>query len=144
MRAKNAFTLSEVLLSVALIALIAGLSIPFLLRFQYNSELDAAVTNSVRATRTAQIYAQSAQNDDEWGVHIASPTVTIFKGNNFGTRDTSDDIEFVIPSRAVITGTTDYVFSKQEGKALSAGSTTISVSNKSVVLNINSQGAIDY
>lgn len=141
---KKAFTLPEVLLSIALMAMIAGFSIPFLLKFQYSNELDAAVINTVRATRTAQIYAQSAQNDDEWGVRIASPTITIFKGNDFNTRDTSFDIEFVIPSRSVVTGTTEYVFTKQEGKATSSGSTTISVSNKSVVIKVNSQGALSY
>jgi prepilin-type N-terminal cleavage/methylation domain-containing protein len=60
MRARG-FTLIEILLSVALIGILAGLSLPVYQAFQVKNDLSVAVDTVVQSMRRAQMLSRASQ-----------------------------------------------------------------------------------
>jgi len=61
------FTLLEVLLSISILVVIAGLSAPVYLGFQTRNDLDVATTSVANALRRAQVLSESSEGDDTLG-----------------------------------------------------------------------------
>ncbi|MFH1536801.1 MAG: prepilin-type N-terminal cleavage/methylation domain-containing protein, partial [Patescibacteria group bacterium] len=64
-------SLVELLLVVALIAIIASLSVPFYRSFQIEEQLDTASKDILQVLREAQNKSITAQEDSVWGVHFS-------------------------------------------------------------------------
>ena len=62
------FTLLEVLLSVAIIALIAGIGTPVYQSFQTRNDLDVVTNTVAQSLRRAQVLARASDGDTTWGV----------------------------------------------------------------------------
>lgn len=75
------FTLVEVLLSIALVSIIAGFSVPVFSSMLYRSEVENATSLSVTSLRSASIMARSQKNDSNWGTYFNGSSVTIYSGN---------------------------------------------------------------
>ena len=67
---KRAFTLVEIILSMSLLMMLFAISIPIYQSFQFRTEVDTSVNKTVRALRTAQLYAQGSEGDSDWGVKV--------------------------------------------------------------------------
>lgn len=139
------FTIIEVLLSVVIMSMIAGVGIPIYQSFQNRNELDIASVSITQSLRRAQVLAQAVDGDTAWGLYVQSGSITLYKGNNFIARDTGFDEDFQIPTNITISGTQEYVFSKFTGEPLSTGVITLtSVNNESRTITVNEKGMIDY
>ena len=77
------FTLLEIILSIALIGILAASSLFALQNFQINNDLDAALANIIQSLRRAQLLSESVSGDSKWGVKIFSDKVVVFKGDNY-------------------------------------------------------------
>ena len=91
------FTLIEMLLSVALLTVIVGISIPI-----YESTISVQAGKSeqyelVTLLRLAQTYSRARVQEDTWSVHFKDHTATLFAGNSFGVRDVSKDFVIDVP-----------------------------------------------
>jgi prepilin-type N-terminal cleavage/methylation domain-containing protein len=135
------FTLIEILLSVALISLIAGFLVPIehtLLVRNRLSEATATVTNAVR---TAGFKARIGDENSTWGVWIGTSEIIVYKGVSFPLRDINRDESFELPAGIGITiqPSADIAFQKLTGKP--KADTTILISNdsgeKKMYLNLN-------
>src|SRR3990167_215238 len=84
---KEGFTLLEVLMSVAIIGLLAGISIPVYRSLKIRSDLDIAVSVLISNLRRAQVLSQATQANLEWGVNLSPGFVTLFGGESFSLRD---------------------------------------------------------
>jgi prepilin-type N-terminal cleavage/methylation domain-containing protein len=62
------FTLSEILLSISLMAIIGGMIIPMYRTFLIRDDLDIAATTLAQNLRRAQALSQAADGDTTWGV----------------------------------------------------------------------------
>lgn len=139
------FSLIEVLLSVAIIGMLAGLSLPIYQSFQNRNELDIATQSLASALRRAQIYTRGVSGDSQWGVRVQSASITLFKGTSFAGRDTAFDEITTIPSNIVIGGDPEVVFAKLSGKPDAAGSTTLTgLNNEARTVTINAEGMVSY
>jgi prepilin-type N-terminal cleavage/methylation domain-containing protein len=139
------FTLIEVLLSIAIIAILAGASVPVYASFQNRNTLDVATNTLVVGLRRAQGKAQGVAEDSQWGVRIETGSVTVFKGNNFVGRDTSFDEVYSIVSSISLSGTQEYIFAKNTGLPNATGNLTLtSVNNESRTVSMNAKGMVDY
>lgn len=145
-RSRNAFTLIEVLLSIALIANIAGLSIPVYQSFQVRNGIDLAVLNFVQSARRAWNLAIASEHDSSWGVRAEVGKITLFKGESFSARDTSYDETFDVLEIITISGNSEIVFAKFTGLPSVSGTITFSAEqiNQKRTVTINSKGMIDY
>lgn len=141
------FTLLEVLLSVALLGLIAALSAPMYLSFQNRNDLDIAVSTSAQSLRRAQMLAQASTDDDAWGVKLESPNLIIFRGTSFAARDTNFDEVYPLSSTLVFSGVTEIVFTKFSGLPTAPSVGTIiltNINNETRNIVINDQGMFEY
>ncbi len=142
---QKGFTLLEILLSVALIALLSGLSVPVYQSFQVKNDLDIASNTIAQSARRAQVLAQAVDGDTTWGVHIQSGSITIFKGGSYAGRDTNYDEDFEMPTSITPSGLQEVIFSKLYGEPQATGTVTLTTStNETANLILNEKGMVNY
>lgn len=141
---KKAFTLMEILLSMGLVAMMMGISVPILQSFQYKNEVDTAVSLAARALRTAQINSQASFQDAQWGARFAASSITVFKGATYAGRDTVFDQQYPIDSNIAVSGVTEIVFTKMKGETTNVGTITLSQPGSARNITINAKGRLTY
>jgi len=145
MKYDNGFTLLEVLLSIACIAIIAGISIPVYQSFQNRNDLDIAGTTIAQSLRRAQILSQSSDGDTTSGVKILSPNIIVFRGASYSGRDTTQDETFTFPTSITPTGINEIIFSKTFGIPSTTGTITLTSNiNETRTITINAKGMVTY
>lgn len=119
-------TLVEILLVVGIIAIIAGISVPFYRNFQSSQELDIASKDMLLNLRDAQNRARSGQDDSVWGVHFNAgfDEHGIFRGTEFSSYY---DDPVSIPGVLSVTSNfgTDITFTKALGAPSASGAVTL-------------------
>lgn len=139
------FTLLEVLLSVAIIALIAGLGTPVYQSFQTRNDLDVAANTVAQSLRRAQVLARASDGDTTWGVDVRSGGTTVYKGPSYAARDSTLDELFDVPTSITPSGIGGTVFSKFTGLPQTTGTITLtSNANETRTITINEKGTITY
>lgn len=144
-RPASGFTLLEILLVVAVLALIAGIGAPLYQSSQVRNDVEVASYVIVQSLQRAQILSQAVDGDTTWGVRIESGVVTLFRGSNFASRDPDFDEVFDIAPSITPSGIEEIVFSKFSGEPQSIGTITLSTSiNATKTITINEKGLATY
>jgi prepilin-type N-terminal cleavage/methylation domain-containing protein len=139
------FTLIEILLSITLVSVLVGLSMPVYQNFQLKNDLDIAANTIVQSLRRAQVLSQAMDGDTSWGVNIQSELITLFKGASYATRDTDFDEGFDMSNTITPSGAQEVVFAKFTGEPTSTGTATLTSSNTQVKnIIINAKGMLEY
>lgn len=142
---EKGFTLLEVVLSLAVIAVIAGISIPVYESFQVRNDLDITATTYAQSLRRAQILAEAVDGDIAWGVYIIGGSITLFKGTSYPLRDSSFDEVFTIPPSITPSGIAEIVFTKFTGLPQTTGIVTLTSNiNETRTITINARGTVSY
>lgn len=142
---QTGFTLLEVLLSVGVISLIAGIGIPIYQTFQNRNDLDIASTTIAQTLRRAQILSQAVEGDISWGLRLQNDSVTLFKGTSFAVRDSSVDEVTQISASIMPSSLTEVVFTKFTGLPQTIGSFILSsVNNETRTITLNAKGTVAY
>ncbi|HEX6462007.1 MAG TPA: prepilin-type N-terminal cleavage/methylation domain-containing protein [Candidatus Saccharimonadales bacterium] len=146
-KAEAGFTLLEVLLSVAIIALLTSISLPIYESFVRRNDLDLTAQGIVAMIRRAELYARSGYHDDSWGVAISAGTAIIFKGPSFISRNITYDETLIIPDTISPSGLVEMQFAKLTATPTpaSVGSITLnSTTNDTRTITINGEGMVNY
>lgn len=144
-RGMAGFSLIELLLSVTIIGILVGLSLPVYNSFAVRNDLDLTGQQVVGALRRAQTYAMGMQSDSAWSVRVEATTVTLFKGTVFGSRDTNYDETISVPGSVTVGGLSEVQFSKLTAAPNTTGSITLtSNANDSRTITVNAKGRIEY
>ena len=139
------FTMLEVALSVAMMSIIFGMSIPMYRTFSVRNNLDITVNQIAQSLRRAQTLAQVGDGDTSWGVHVGVGSILIYKGISYAARDVAYDEDISIPSNIAHGGLQDVLFSKVTGMPQSTGTFILtSVSSEIRNVTINQKGMVDY
>lgn len=142
---QKGFSLIEVLLSMTLIGVLAGVSLPIYNTFVVRNDLDLTTQQIANALRRAQTYARGMEEDSAWSVRIESSAATLFKGTNFATRTTSFDEPTPISSSTSVSGLTEVQFAKLTAAPNTTGTIQLtSASGDSRTITINAKGMVDY
>jgi prepilin-type N-terminal cleavage/methylation domain-containing protein len=142
---RDGFTLIEVLLSVSIIGMLAGISLPVYESFIRRNDLDLASQQLAATLRRAENYARSVKQDSAWSVEIQGSGVTLFQGTNFATRNTVYDESFSIPASITPSGLTEVQFAKFTAFPNTTGSITLSsTTNSTRTVTLNAKGMVDY
>jgi prepilin-type N-terminal cleavage/methylation domain-containing protein len=142
---QRGFTLLEMMLSVAIITMLAGLSLPVYSSLQARNDLDLTAQSVASALRRAQTAVRAEKNDSQWGVAIVSNQLVLFKGASYATRDSSYDEITVIPATITPTGMSEVVFAKLTAVPSTTGTVTLTSSSgtaRTVVMN--GKGMVEY
>lgn len=135
----------EVALSISILGMIFGMTMPLYRTFMIRNDLDLAVTTFVQDLHRAQTLSQITDGDSVWGVHVATGSILIYKGSSYVLRDQALDEDTSMPASISVSGLTNVTFAKQTGIPQSIGTTTfISNTNETRNVTINQKGMVDY
>ena len=139
---KKGFTAIETLLTLGIIAITAGMSVPMYQNYQIRSDLDLAVAQTLHNLASAQLKSQSGEEDGQWGVSIEDGTV--FTGENYVTRDDDFDDTIALPIGISVFGITEVMYSRIDGIPSPAGEVIIEAENgERRIITISEDGIAD-
>lgn len=142
---KPGFTLLEVALSIAVIGVLTGISIPVYQSVQVRNDLDIATVTIAQTLRRAETLSQSVDADISWGVSLQNQSITLFQGTSYASRNTNFDEDFSIPASITPSGISEIVCTKFSGIPQTTGTITLtSNANETRTLTINAKGTVSY
>jgi prepilin-type N-terminal cleavage/methylation domain-containing protein len=150
MAKRGGFTLLEVLLVTAIMALIAGFSVGIYRNYGKGIELNAARKNIIYDLRQMQARAASGENRRNWGAHFVNGAQDYYELFSTPTNyaDAGKIIASVVNLPATITFTDpaeannlDIIFSSISG-GTGADSVTIGSESNNQTINVTASGAV--
>lgn len=138
------YTLVEVLLVVALLALIAGILTVLDRGFLLKNDIILAEESVRHSVRRANLLARAGSENSEWSVRVESDQVTVYMGDDFSARDTAYDESFDLPPAVSVSGVTEITFSKNEGTPDNFGNINLTLeTGESRTVTVNAKGFIE-
>lgn len=144
---ERGFSLIEILLSVVIIGMLVGMSLPVYQSYQSRNDLDIATEGVANMLRRAQAYSKGMNDDSQWGVHVVTGSATLFKGATYASRDTTLDEINTIPASFTVTAGSDILFTKLYGVPSATGTIVTITSpntNDTRTVTINGKGMVSY
>ena len=140
---KRAFTLVELLLSMAIIAIVGAASFSVGGSFLVRNHLRNKTQELVASLYSAQINAQEGKNDSQWGVYVSSQEIILFSGDSYLSRNTAFDESFHVPGSITSSGG-EVLFSQFWGEPSGTLSFTLtSNAGDTKTISINQLGSIN-
>lgn len=129
------FTLVELLMVIAIVAIVFAFSTPYALNFYRSNLINDAQTNIVSTLERAKHYAILQKNDSNFGVHIDADSITLFQGDTYVVEDVNNEV-IQLTAGITYSGPADIVFSKLTGTTATTSTTTITYGtlNKSILV----------
>ena len=135
----------EMLLSVAIISILAGMGMPIYESFVRRNDLDLTAQTVAETLRRAETYARSGNNDSGWSVEVQSNAVTLFKGASYASRNTNYDETFSVPGSITPSGLSELQFAKLTAKPNTSGNIVLSsTTGDTRTITINDKGTVSY
>lgn len=139
------FTLIELMLSLVIIGILVGLSLPIYQSFSNRNDMDIAAEQTAEALRRAQTYARGMKNDSAWSVEIQSAQAILFRGTNFAGRDTAYDESITFSGGTTASGLAEVQFAKLTAQPNTTGTITLTnENNETRTVTVNEHGMVDY
>ncbi len=141
----NAFTLIEILLSMGIMLILLGLTMPFTIHFYRRYQIVTERNLLLSLLRQARTLSFAGAGSADHGVRIASAsyTYTLFEGSSYAGRNQSKDQTFDMASNVAFTGPPDAIF-----KYLSARTASVSFTFDNGALKekiyVNKEARIDW
>ena len=141
---KKGFTIIEIILVIALLALFAGFSVQ--LTFSALKQNDMEMTRSmlISQIRSAQLNALEQVHDGDWGIHVAPGSLTLFRGTSYATRLSQYDEVVSVPTHIQFSGLSSIIFTTYTGLPTQTGTITMSSDAFQSQITLNSYGALTY
>ncbi len=140
---RSGFSFIELLLVIAIIAIIAASSAPFISRVLTQNYLEVSTDKVVSTIRKAQSYAMSSKDNAVWGFCENSSSLRLYKGS-CAAPAYYEDFDL---SKVVVVGLTDVSFSGSTGnRGEPSVSATVIVSNDAGTnsVSINYAGGLTF
>lgn len=142
---RRGFSLLDIVLTVALMAILLSVTVPVFLGFQSRSNLENALNTTVGGLRQAQSFARAGAHDGPWGVRLSGGVLTVFQGASYATRSMGFDEVVELAPSVTPTGLTEIVFSKLSGEPVSTGTIILTTqNNETKSITINAKGTLVY
>ncbi|MFA6397613.1 MAG: prepilin-type N-terminal cleavage/methylation domain-containing protein [Candidatus Paceibacterota bacterium] len=138
------FTLIEIVITLAILGLLAAVSLPFTIDFYRRYFVTFETRTLVSILRRAENLAMSNNFENKFGVSIQPEHIVIFKGIDFNNRDLIYDETYERNESININGLNEIVFSPVSGKPIQSGSFTLSEGQASRTIDVNSEGALNW
>lgn len=138
------FSLVEMLLTMALLTGLVGISLTIYMGFLSQNQLESVRSSVMQSLTSAQANSAAEYMDSQWGVYITTSSATLFKGSSYATRDTSQDFLYNFASLVGVSGPTEVVFSKLYGFPSATGNINLSLKGKTISIQLNSRNIVSY
>ncbi len=134
----------ELVLVIAIITAIAGITIPVNQRLHIKNALDMMVITLSQTIRNAQLLSREGAGDAGWSVKITSGNIVLYKGDNYGARDANFDQVTNFPTTIVTTGLDELHFTKYAGNPHTSGTINLQIKPYEQNITINEKGTVSY
>ncbi len=142
---EGGFTLVELLLSVVIISMLVGASLPVYESFARRNDLDITTQNLVQTLRRAETYARAVNYDSAWSVAVQESTIILFRGTVFASRNTAYDETVAIPASIDPSGLAEIQFTKFSAMPNTTGTITLtSTANDIRTVTVNAKGVVTH
>lgn len=131
----KAFTLIELVLAIAILGILGGITFNIYSNFQLDVKIDEEANRIKYVLRQAQSKAINGENSASWGVRFVYPAVgdgyyDFFWGNSYLTGTTTD--RYFLPTGVIFTNPPsgsdlDIIFNKRTGESASSSAITVSI-----------------
>ncbi len=148
---KNGFTLIEILVVIAIFAIISGFATVNLLRLQTKTSVNTIAKTLVSDIKSQQIKAMMGTDNSAEGIHFSSNSYTLFAGSSYNPAD-ANNFTVTLDQNLIFSQDTfpgqNIIFSKVSGEVsgFANGQNSIvivhSVSSQSASISINRLGAV--
>lgn len=138
----------ELILVVALLAVMAGLAIPVVGSFNNRSQMDATTQDVISALRFAEGRAMAVEQGSRFGVYFdtAARKFYVFRGDNFGTNP-AENIEYGYSSSLNLAESFsghEVNFEKLTGETFDAGNIVLTNNvGQTVTISVTAEGKIE-
>ena len=136
-------TLIELLLVIAILAVITAVAVPIGLDFYLSSQLVSETRLLASIFSRARTLAMINNNESSQGVYISPSEFVLFQGGSYAARETSRDNNFPRAAGISIGGPSEFVFTALSGRAASS-TLTLNNGRESTAIYINEEGAINF
>ncbi len=145
-KSQHGFTLIEMMLTVGIMTLLIGLSLPVYESFVRRNDLEVTAEQLAGTLRRAEAYARAANYSNPWSVEIAGGMITLFQGTNFAGRNTAFDETIDMPDSITSTsGLSEVQFAEFTALPNATGTITLTSSaSDTKVITINAKGMVSY
>lgn len=130
----------EILLTIGILIILMGISIPFFRSFGKTADLNRAAEETANLLRLAQSKTTASENGSQWGIKFSlleSPhQIILFAGNDFSLRDPSCDEVYQLPQSVELhninlnDGGTEAIFEKVTGSTSQYGDISLRLKNE--------------
>lgn len=132
---RTGFTLVEGLLTIAIMGVITGVSVPMYRKYEERSCVQLAAENVAQAVGRARLLSQSVEGDSGWGYSVEHGV--LFKGSSYANRDPTFDETYSIGDCAKLSGLSEVAFRKLTGEPVVAGTITVADGDASANIDVD-------
>lgn len=148
---KKAFTLTEIIVTVSIFFIIAGVGLGAYFEYFNASLIKTDLSNTFELIKNTRFKALKNPTNSNYGIHIdsISGTFTSFCDtyNPLAPENVTFQLEKLVITdlslNPVIASTNEIIFEAQTGKTQNYGSLTLEINNFSNIININLQGVVE-
>jgi prepilin-type N-terminal cleavage/methylation domain-containing protein len=144
MRNESGFTLIEILIAMAILALILGLGYFAGFDFYKNYALDSEKDLLMSILRKARSQAINNVGAAAHGVSVNGSWYTIFYGNSYASRNAQYDENIRKAPGITLSGLNEVVFAPLTATSTASGTITLNNGKKSFFIDINYEGRISW
>lgn len=142
-KSQRGFTLIEVMLTMALVSVVALFAVPFYGNFIFSQEV-SVVSDELRGSfAKAQLSSMTGKYNASFGVAVDNGNIILFQGDSFLSREQDQDETFVIHSRVSVSGVSEVIFAPITGRPDNQPTITVSGNGKTEVWTMNSEGVLE-
>ncbi|MFH1142363.1 MAG: hypothetical protein V1695_01475 [Candidatus Uhrbacteria bacterium] len=138
------FTFAEALMVIAIILVIFSVTVPLYSQWQTMNVNEAHKYELVQDVRLVQGKAIAGLNNSNHGIYLLTSQYTLYQGDNYTTRDQSQDIVRNMSEKILLSGITEINFEKKTGEPSQTGTITLTntADNSTEVIDIKVSGTI--
>lgn len=144
---KRGFTVTEVIMVVALIVIISAISVNVFYSFREKKALDKDVDSIVSTIEKTKNMSLNRKNDSSYGLYFASSSITVFSGNSHltGNNILKYDLESIvkISTTSLSFNATEIGFAKVTGLPNATGTIVLSTPSYSKTITVYGTGLIE-
>lgn len=147
--ANHGFTLLEVMVSVAILALVASVGWFSFASYAARRELDSSAARVAALITEAQRKTLAGEDSSAYGVHFESDRAVLFRAPSYVSGSADNKTEMLTRRITIPTisfSGNEVIFKRLTGAAVSAGSVTLSVRGNSSVsktVSVNALGVVE-
>ena len=143
---KRGFTLLEVMIVIAILAVVMGATMSSGFGFYTSQSLMGERDGLVSLLRHARGRAMNNTNQSNHGVYVSTSTnqYVLFQGDSYASRAQDYDIPFPKSPSVAFTGPTEILFTTIVGTASVSGTITLSVGNGAMNISVNNEGRVSW